>query len=51
MVVMTNVSAVGTAFRLEGGLHLYKVRAEAMQHVLDHMVRSDTKSFLSNFSR
>jgi hypothetical protein len=45
------VAAVSAAFGLEGGLHLYKIRSEAMEHILDHMVGPDTKNLVSNFSR
>jgi hypothetical protein len=50
MVVMVPVTTVGTAFGLEGGLHLYKVRSEALEHVLDYMVRPNAKSLVPNFS-
>ena len=51
VVVMVAVAAVSTAFGLEGGLHLYKIRSEAMEHILDHMVRPNAKNLVSNFSR
>jgi hypothetical protein len=51
MVVMVAVTAIGTAFRLERDLHLYKIRPEAMEHILDHMVGPNAKSLVSNFSR
>ena len=37
-VVMMAVGAVSAAFGLERSVHLYKIRSEAMEHVLDHMV-------------
>jgi hypothetical protein len=51
MVAMVAVAAVSTAFRLEGGLHLYKIRFEVMEHILDHMVRANAKNLISNLSR
>jgi hypothetical protein len=51
MVVMVAVTAVSAAFGLEGGLHLYKIRSEAMEHILDHVVRANAKNLVSNFSR
>jgi hypothetical protein len=51
VVVMVAVIAVSAAFRLEGGLHLYKKCSEAMQHILDHVVGPNAKNFVSNFGR
>jgi hypothetical protein len=51
MIVLMAVTAVGTAFGLEGGPHLYKIRSEAKEHILDHVVGADAKSLVSNFSR
>jgi len=51
VVVMVAVVAVSAAFRLEGGLDLYKIRSEAMKHILDHVVGSNPKNLVSNFSR
>ena len=51
MVVMVAVAAVSAAFGLEGGLHLYKIRFEVMEHILDHMVGANAKNLVSNFSR
>jgi len=45
------VVAVGAAFRLERGLQLRKLCAEAMEHLLDHMVGPNTKSPIANFCR
>jgi hypothetical protein len=50
MAVMMAVTAVSAAFGLERGLHLYKIRSEAMEHILDHMVGPDAKSLVPNFS-
>jgi hypothetical protein len=51
MAVMVTVTPVGTAFGLKRGLHRYQMRSETTQHVLDHMVRPDTKNLVSNFGR
>jgi len=51
MIVMVAVVAVGAAFRLERGLQLRKLRAEAMEHLLDHMVGPNAKNPIANFSR
>jgi hypothetical protein len=45
------VAAVSAAFGLEGGLQLYKIRSEAAEHILDHVVRPNAKNLLLNFSR
>src|SRR5215813_10415640 len=51
LVEMATVAAVSAAFGLEGGLHLYKIHSEATEHVLDHMVGSNAKNLVPNFSR
>jgi len=51
MVAIVPVTTVSAAFGLEGGLHLCKLRSEAKEHVLDHMVGPDAKNLVSNFSR
>ena len=51
MVVMVAVAAVSAAFGLEGGLHLYKIRSEATEHILNHMVGPNAKNLVSNFGR
>jgi len=50
MLVMAAVAAVSAAFGLEGSLQLQKIRTEAMQHILDHMVGPNAKNLVSNFS-
>jgi hypothetical protein len=45
------VAGISAAFGLERDLHLYKFCSEAKEHILDHVVRSDTKNVLSNFGR
>jgi hypothetical protein len=49
--MMVTITAVGAAFRLERGVHLYKLRSEAMKHLLDHMVGPNAKNLVANFSR
>jgi hypothetical protein len=51
MAVMVTVTAIGSAFGLKRGLHRYQMSSETTQHVLDHMVRADTKNLVSNFGR
>jgi hypothetical protein len=51
MVAMVAVAAVSAAFGLEGGLHLYKIRFEVLEHILDHMVGANAKNLVSNLSR
>jgi len=50
MLVMVVMAAVSAAFGLEGGLHLYKIRSEAMEHILDDVVRPNAKNLVLNFS-
>jgi hypothetical protein len=49
--MMVTITAVSAAFRLERGVHLYKLRSEAMKHLLDHMVGPNAKNLVANFSR
>jgi hypothetical protein len=51
MGAMVAVARVSAAFRLERGLHLYKICSEAKEHILDHVVRPNAKNLVSNFSR
>ena len=51
MVVMVAITTVSAAFRLERGLQLYKLRSEAMEHLLDHMIGPDSKNLVANFGR
>jgi hypothetical protein len=51
VVTVAVVAAVRAAFRLERSLHLHKLRSEAMEHLLDHMVRPNAKNLVANFSR
>src|SRR5215813_9092134 len=51
MAVMVTLTSVSTAFRLKGSLHLYKIGAEAAEHVLDYVVGTNAKNVVLNFSR
>jgi hypothetical protein len=51
VVLMLAEAAVSATFRLERGLQLYKLRAEAIEQILDHMVGPNAKNLVSNFSR
>jgi hypothetical protein len=51
MVVMVAVGGVSAAFGLKGSLHDDQVRSEAMEHMLDDMVRPNEKKLVSNFRR
>jgi hypothetical protein len=51
LVVMVAMAAVSAAFGLEGNLHLYKIRSEATEHILDHMVGPNAQKLVSNFRR
>jgi len=48
MMMMTAVSA---ALGLKSGLHLYQLGAKAAEHLLDHMIWSNTKNSIADFSR
>jgi hypothetical protein len=52
-VIMFVVVAVtvSTAFRLEGGLDLLKIRAQATEHIFDYMVGPNQKNMVSNLGR
>jgi hypothetical protein len=49
--VTVAVAAVSTAFGLERRLHFNKIRSEAMEHILNHMVGPNQKNLVSNFGR
>jgi len=51
IAVMVAITGVGAAFRLERGLQLQKLRSEAMEHLLDHMIGPNAKNLIANFSR
>jgi hypothetical protein len=50
MAVMAPGSVVSAAFGLERSTHPDKIRSEAMEHVLDHMVGPNAKNLVLNFS-
>jgi len=45
------MAAVSAAFWLKRRVYLLKIRSEAMQQILNHMVRPNPKKLASNFSR
>jgi hypothetical protein len=51
MAVMVIVTAVCSAFGLERSIDLPENGAESVKHILDHMVRTDTKAVVSNVGR
>jgi len=51
MVVMVAVVAISATLGLERGLQFLELRAEAAEHMLDHMVGPDAENLVSNFSR
>jgi hypothetical protein len=50
MGAMVAVAGISAAFGLERGLYPCKVCSEAKEHILDHVVRSNAKNLVSNFS-
>jgi len=50
MFVVVSVT-VSTAFRLEGGLDLSKIRTQATEHIFDYVVGPNKKDMVSNFGR
>jgi len=51
MIVMVIMTAVCPALGLERSSDLPENGAEAVKHILDHMVRTDTKGVVSNVGR
>jgi hypothetical protein len=51
MVVMVDVVAVSATLGLKRGLHFRELRAEAVEHMLDHMVGTNAQNLVPNFSR
>src|ERR1700758_4178360 len=41
--------AVSAALRLKTGLHVCKIRSEAVKHILNHMIGPNTKNVVSDF--
>jgi hypothetical protein len=50
-MVSVTVVAVGAALGLEGNLYLSEVRPEVMEHVLNHVVGSNTQNLMANVGR
>jgi hypothetical protein len=51
VTIVVMMATVRATLGLEGRLHLYKIRSEAVEHLLDNMVRANAKNLVSNFSR
>jgi hypothetical protein len=51
MSVMVAIAAIGAAFRLEGGHHLCKIRAETAEHLFHNVVGPEAENLVSDFSR
>jgi hypothetical protein len=51
VMVIVAMTAIGAAFRLEWSLHGRELRAEAMEHFLNHVIGSNAKKLISDFSR
>jgi hypothetical protein len=51
LAVFVIVAAVRAAFGLKGCLHLNELRPKTMEHIFDHVVGSNPKNVVSNFSR
>jgi len=51
MTVMVIITAVCPALGLERSIDLPENGAESVKHILDHMVRTDTKGVVSNVGR
>jgi hypothetical protein len=50
LAVLMIVAAVRAAFGLKGCLYLHELRSKAMKHIFDHVVGSNPKNMVSNFS-
>jgi hypothetical protein len=51
VTIVVMMATVCATLRLEGRLHFYKIRSEAVEHLLDDMVGPNAKTLVSNFSR
>ena len=51
VTIVVMMATVCATLGLERRLHLYKIRSEAVEHLLDDMVRANAKNLVSNFSR
>jgi hypothetical protein len=49
VVVIVTMAAIGAPFRLERSLHVYEIRSQGKEHVLDHMVGTNAKNVTCNF--
>ena len=50
LAVLMIVAAVRAAFGLKGCLYLHELRSKAVKHIFDHVVGSNPKNMVSNFS-
>src|ERR1700745_1299586 len=48
-IVAMIMVAVSAALRLKTGLHVFKIRSKAVKHILNHMIRPNTKNVVSDF--
>src|SRR5260370_30657547 len=51
MVVRVDVVGISATIGLERGLHFRELRAEAVEHMLDHMVGPNAENLVPHFSR
>jgi hypothetical protein len=50
MVAVILIAAVSAALGLERGLHFDDLCFEVKEHLFDHMIRSNTKNLIADFS-
>jgi hypothetical protein len=50
-MMLSRVTAVGTALGLKRSAYRHETRSEAFEHGFDHMVRSDTKNRIADLRR
>jgi len=50
MIVIVAVAAVRAALGLKRSAHVYEIRSEAVEHILDDMVGPNAKNLVLNFS-
>jgi hypothetical protein len=51
MIFVMMAVTVSTAFRLEGGVDLLKIRAQAAKHIFYYMVGANEKKMVTNFGQ
>jgi len=51
VIMIAMVAGVSATFGLERRLHVYKIRSEAMEQILDHVVGPNAKNLVSDFRR